>query len=332
MFVGKNLTVSNVSGAIYFNSARVVVPDVLIRNGVIHVVDQVLNPGNVNSKPDQQAFADPMSASNVPFTSGVPTPTSAIPLAAAGAQSTSSSSSSSAASSSTSSSNTGAIAGGVVGGVVGLAAVAFLFWFIRRRRSKRHSQTDAPLKAGGASGDINRNGTTKSFYKAELESTTKAYQKAELEASNGDAHGAPTKVPKAFAAPAEVDASATVQRIRSELSGTASSNTPAETGAVASSGSQRSPSSQADKNIPSVTQLQQQEQKTPAKSIDAQEAQLAELRLQQKQAEQEHQKRMAELRERQRIAEEEFSAARLRSRDQTVSELEAATQPRSPEN
>ncbi|KAJ4423308.1 hypothetical protein N0V82_002035 [Gnomoniopsis sp. IMI 355080] len=72
---GGSVKVTITNGNIFINSAEVVVPDVLIANGVAHVIDNVLNPGNSTATPTGTAgspgFSGASSASNVPFTSGV---------------------------------------------------------------------------------------------------------------------------------------------------------------------------------------------------------------------------------------------------------------------
>lgn len=85
-FTGGNVTVQNINGSIYVNSAQVVNPDILFSGGVIHVLDRVLNPNNTvarnasetaNPSSTSQAFAGVTTrASNVPFTSGQSAPTS----------------------------------------------------------------------------------------------------------------------------------------------------------------------------------------------------------------------------------------------------------------
>lgn len=102
---GGNLTITIIDGEVFVNSARVIVPDVLVANGVVHVIDGVLNPGNATATPNPSeetgspAFAGASSASDVPYTSGVPTPTSTIMASVAsetpGATATAESSSSS---------------------------------------------------------------------------------------------------------------------------------------------------------------------------------------------------------------------------------------------
>jgi uncharacterized surface protein with fasciclin (FAS1) repeats len=78
---GGNVTIEVVDGAVFVNSARVIIPDVLVANGVVHVIDAVLNPNNTTQAPNPTqtiappAFSGASSISNVPFTSGVPTPT-----------------------------------------------------------------------------------------------------------------------------------------------------------------------------------------------------------------------------------------------------------------
>ncbi|KAG9950319.1 FAS1 domain-containing protein, partial [Aureobasidium melanogenum] len=83
---GHNITLQNINGSLYVNSAKVVTPDVLFGNGVIQVIDEVLNPNNTvahnssmtatSKSSTSQAFAGVTTkASNVPFTSGQATPT-----------------------------------------------------------------------------------------------------------------------------------------------------------------------------------------------------------------------------------------------------------------
>ena len=79
---GGNITVTLEGSDVYVNNARVVRPNVLVANGVIHVIDRVLNPANataaVVTSATEEAFPGATSASDEPFTSGVPTPTSSI--------------------------------------------------------------------------------------------------------------------------------------------------------------------------------------------------------------------------------------------------------------
>jgi uncharacterized surface protein with fasciclin (FAS1) repeats len=69
---------------IFVNSAKVITPNVLVANGVIHVIDGVLNPGNMTAKADATAssqapaFSDASSASGTPFTSGVAEATTTV--------------------------------------------------------------------------------------------------------------------------------------------------------------------------------------------------------------------------------------------------------------
>jgi hypothetical protein len=65
------------------NNARVVASDILIANGVVHVIDEVLNPSNATvadstSDEGEPAFEGASSVSDVPYTSGQPTPTTSI--------------------------------------------------------------------------------------------------------------------------------------------------------------------------------------------------------------------------------------------------------------
>lgn len=99
---GSNLTVRIEGSDVYVNSAKVLTPNVLVANGVVHVIDRLLNPMNSTATPvtstTEQAFPSASSASNVPFTSGVATPTSvAATKSAPNAQGSAASSSSKAA-------------------------------------------------------------------------------------------------------------------------------------------------------------------------------------------------------------------------------------------
>ena len=64
--------------------------DVLVANGVVHVIDNVLNPTNATlakgtEQNGQVAFSGASRASDVPFTSGVPTASTTIGGAATSA-------------------------------------------------------------------------------------------------------------------------------------------------------------------------------------------------------------------------------------------------------
>lgn len=80
MMNGKNLTVRIEKGAIFVNAARIINADILIANGVIHVIDSVLNPNNTaGPNPTMTGVATAFSGASsgtVPFTSGVTSPTS----------------------------------------------------------------------------------------------------------------------------------------------------------------------------------------------------------------------------------------------------------------
>jgi uncharacterized surface protein with fasciclin (FAS1) repeats len=95
---GSNLTVYLEDDRVFVNSAEVVIPNVLVANGVVHVIDNVLNPENATATADPSAstqapaFPGASSASDVPFTSGVAQPTSSVATSEATAAASSSSS------------------------------------------------------------------------------------------------------------------------------------------------------------------------------------------------------------------------------------------------
>jgi len=80
--VNEPLTISIKNGIVSVNNAKVVIPDVLIKEGVIHVIDEVLNPAAPNATVGP-AFSGASSASNVPFTSVLPPVSSAVNTASA---------------------------------------------------------------------------------------------------------------------------------------------------------------------------------------------------------------------------------------------------------
>jgi hypothetical protein len=78
------------NGTVFVNGAKVITPNVLVAGGVVHVVDQVLNPGNTagpaaGATAGVGAFSGASSATGVPFTSGVASPTTNIGGGAASA-------------------------------------------------------------------------------------------------------------------------------------------------------------------------------------------------------------------------------------------------------
>lgn len=96
---GDKLTIAVIDGEVYVNAARVTVPDLLISNGVVHVINQVLNPANTTATPDTAASTAAPAFSGastgtagVPFTSGVATPTTTHPAATSGGTAATSSS------------------------------------------------------------------------------------------------------------------------------------------------------------------------------------------------------------------------------------------------
>merc|ERR1712014_145798 len=87
---GTELKVTVEDGKVFVNAARVTVPDLLVSDGVIHVINQVLNPANATEAPDTSATQAPAPAfsgatsaadGQVPFTSDIPAPSSTFPAA-----------------------------------------------------------------------------------------------------------------------------------------------------------------------------------------------------------------------------------------------------------
>lgn len=115
---GANLTITiGEEGRVFVNNARVTIADVLVANGVVHVIDEVLNPGNAtiaDPSEDEGApgFPNASAVSEAPFTSGQPTATTSINNAAT-----------SAAAPGVSTASTAGAAGPVQTGSVGMGAL-----------------------------------------------------------------------------------------------------------------------------------------------------------------------------------------------------------------
>ncbi|ORY70929.1 FAS1 domain-containing protein [Pseudomassariella vexata] len=73
---GDELKVTVNDGNVYVNAAKVTLPDVLVSNGVAHVINQVLNPSNNTVTPDPTATTAPPA-----FSGGATHAAAAAPLA-----------------------------------------------------------------------------------------------------------------------------------------------------------------------------------------------------------------------------------------------------------
>lgn len=124
---GGKITVHLEDDKVFINSAQVLIPDVLVANGVVHVIDSVLNPNNATAEPNptastqSPAFSGASGASDQPFTSGVPIPTSTLVTPTMESTGTAGSSSSSASASSPESASTAGAP--MITGAVGAAAL-----------------------------------------------------------------------------------------------------------------------------------------------------------------------------------------------------------------
>lgn len=77
---GGNLTITFASNSLFVNSARVLQSDLLISNGVMHVIDNVLDYNATDVKPNPEIATqpaiiqgEPVSGNVVPFTTYLPT-------------------------------------------------------------------------------------------------------------------------------------------------------------------------------------------------------------------------------------------------------------------
>ncbi|KAG0651694.1 Fasciclin arabinogalactan [Hyphodiscus hymeniophilus] len=75
---GENITILHSGNNVYVNSAQLIQADILIANGVLHVIDNVLNPQGPGAQPNPQlatqvpAFASASSIDFLPYTSAIP--------------------------------------------------------------------------------------------------------------------------------------------------------------------------------------------------------------------------------------------------------------------
>jgi hypothetical protein len=141
---GSNVTITVGNGGTFVNNARIVLSDVLIANGVIHVIDEVMNPTNqtiANAAAGQgtPVYEGATAVSDSPFASGQPTPSTSI------ISNISATPTSSATPDNPSGLSTGAKAGIGIGAALGaLLLIGLIFFCLRRRK------TAAPT--GGTSG------------------------------------------------------------------------------------------------------------------------------------------------------------------------------------
>jgi transforming growth factor-beta-induced protein len=75
---GENISVLHSGNNVYINSAQLLQTDILIANGVLHVIDNVLNPQGPGAQPNPAlatqvpAFASASSVDYLPYTSALP--------------------------------------------------------------------------------------------------------------------------------------------------------------------------------------------------------------------------------------------------------------------
>ncbi|RDW82432.1 hypothetical protein BP6252_03544 [Coleophoma cylindrospora] len=83
---GAGLNILIEDNKVFVDSAQVTMADIIVANGVMHVIGNVLNPDNTSATPNPTAttqsvaFAGATSAANAPFTSGI-NPTTTAPAA-----------------------------------------------------------------------------------------------------------------------------------------------------------------------------------------------------------------------------------------------------------
>ncbi|KAF2768513.1 Fasciclin-domain-containing protein [Teratosphaeria nubilosa] len=124
---GGNITVTIENGAVFVNAARVVNADILLSNGVLHIIDSVLNPNNTavrnaTATGAATAYAGATAVGTLALTSGVATATTTNAALVA----TMSNVASGYAAATASTTSSGAAATGVVGAAALFGGAAFL--------------------------------------------------------------------------------------------------------------------------------------------------------------------------------------------------------------
>lgn len=75
---GENITILHSGNNVYVNSAQLLTSDILIANGVLHVIDNVLNPQGPGAQPNPDiadqapVFASASFVNSLPFTASIP--------------------------------------------------------------------------------------------------------------------------------------------------------------------------------------------------------------------------------------------------------------------
>ncbi|PVH89044.1 fasciclin domain-containing protein [Cadophora sp. DSE1049] len=75
---GGNITIRHSGNNVFIDSSQLLNPDILLANGVLHVIDNVLNPQGPGAMPNPDlptqvpAFASASSVTNLPFTTAIP--------------------------------------------------------------------------------------------------------------------------------------------------------------------------------------------------------------------------------------------------------------------
>ncbi|KZL84879.1 beta-ig-h3 fasciclin [Colletotrichum incanum] len=81
--MGEKVTLRKQDGTVFANSAKVTIADIITSDGVMHVVDSVLNPASPKLTPgtSKPAFEGAVQAANAPFTDGVRPTANFVPAA-----------------------------------------------------------------------------------------------------------------------------------------------------------------------------------------------------------------------------------------------------------
>ncbi|TVY27445.1 Fasciclin-like arabinogalactan protein [Lachnellula hyalina] len=128
---GENVTITVQDGDVYVNSAKVIASDIIVANGVVHVLDNLLDRNDTSPPPKPTASSTASSTVSSPTSTGIPTASDdakASPSHSPNSKSLS----------------TGAIVGIAVGASAGglLVLAGLIFWFCRRsgkQKQKRNS-------------------------------------------------------------------------------------------------------------------------------------------------------------------------------------------------
>ncbi|KEF55362.1 uncharacterized protein A1O9_08112 [Exophiala aquamarina CBS 119918] len=146
---------------VFIGNAKIVVPNLLVRGGIAHVIDRVLNPYNITVNPhivdSSAAFAGALPVSYLPFVEDVATSTIDLPDPAASQSSATTTSSTEDSQNRQTSLGLSTSAKAGIGVGIGLGfvfVVSLIFFYVRTRRKARKDANTSTTEISPAEKDL----------------------------------------------------------------------------------------------------------------------------------------------------------------------------------